>query len=78
MSNTAISTPTPPKTKSLDDILSPTEVAEEYHIPITTQYVWRCNNRYGFRDLGIKLGRKLVYRRSSIEAWLESRTGMGA
>ncbi len=76
MSIPAIPTASPAKAKSPGDILLPEEVAAEYRIPVATQYVWRCNNRYGFRDLGIKMGRSLRYRRSDIESWISSRTGI--
>ncbi len=75
MTTPAIPTTTPPKPKSPGDILTPLEVEADYRIPVSTQYVWRCNNRYGWRDLGIKLGRKLAYRREDIENWLNARTG---
>ena len=56
-------------------------VEVEYLIPEKTQSVWRHHNRYGFRDLAIKLGRRVVYDRADIDAWLEvaqrSRRGVG-
>jgi len=55
------------------ELLSAPELALDYKIPETTQAVWRCTNRYGFRDLVIKVGRCVRYRRSDIEQWLESR-----
>lgn len=54
-------------------LLSTRDFAVEYGVPETTQAVWRCTNRYGFRDLVIKLGTGIRYRRSDVEAWLESR-----
>jgi hypothetical protein len=60
------------------DLIFPPDVASDYDIPETTQAVWRCTNRYGWRDLTIKLGRRIAYRRTDIEAWLESRRGMAA
>jgi len=57
-------------------ILSPDDVARDYGIPKTTQYVWNCSNRYGWRDLTIKVGRNTRYRRSDIESWLSARQGL--
>lgn len=53
--------------------MSPLDVEREFLIPIPTQNVWRYLNRYGWRNLTIKLGRKVAYRRSDIESWVESR-----
>ncbi len=36
-----------PIIKSKSDIITPDQVATEYQIPITTQRVWKCTNRYG-------------------------------
>jgi hypothetical protein len=55
-------------------MLTPEEVeAPPYKIKRSTQAVWRSTNRYGFRDLVIKLGSSVRYRRSDLESWLESR-----
>ena len=58
------------------DLITPKNVAEDYNVPEHTQAVWRSTNRYGWRDMSIKLGRKIAYRRNDIEAWLESRRGL--
>jgi hypothetical protein len=63
---------------NISDLIFPPDVASDYDIPENTQSVWRCTNRYGWRDLTIKLGRRIAYRRADIEAWLESRRGMAA
>lgn len=55
------------------DLLSPRDVERDYSLAENTQAVWRCENRYGFRGLVIKLGRSVRYRRSDLEQWLESR-----
>jgi len=57
-------------------LISPGEVANDYGIPEQTQAVWRCTNRYGWRDFTIKVGARVAYRRSDIEAWLDSRRGL--
>ena len=61
---------------SKSDLVFPPDVEIEYKIPVSTQAVWRCTNRYGWRDMTIKLGRRIAYRRSDIELWLESRRGL--
>jgi hypothetical protein len=53
------------------------EVEATHGIPASTQRVWRCTNRYGFRDLVIKLGRKVAYDRKAFEAWIDSRRQRG-
>jgi hypothetical protein len=58
------------------EYLTPREVAQDFKIPIPTQNVWRCHNRYGWRDLTIKAGRKILYRRADILSWLEARRGL--
>ncbi len=58
------------------DLIFPPEVEIEFKIRVPTQAVWRCTNRYGWRDITIKLGRRVAYRRSDIERWLESRRGL--
>lgn len=53
--------------------LTPDEVEAEFKIPKTTQAVWRCVNRYGWRRLTIKRGSRILYARSDLEKWMESR-----
>jgi hypothetical protein len=62
--------------KPRSDLIFPKQVEEEYGILQQTQAVWRCENRYGWRDFTIKLGRKVAYLRRDIEAWIESRRGL--
>ncbi len=57
-------------------LISPKEVASEYDISVHTQNIWRFYNRYGWRDITIRVGRKVAYRRDDIEKWLESRRGL--
>lgn len=61
--------------KSQSDLLTPQQVFKEYLIPVSTQRVWKCMNRFGWRDIAIKLGHKTVYRRGALEEWLSARTG---
>lgn len=55
------------------ELLTPRDVERDYTIPESTQAVWRSANRYGFRDLVIKLGSGVRYRRADLERWIESR-----
>ena len=55
-----------------EGLLSPSELAAEYKIKEGTQAVWRCTGRYGLPYL--KVGRLVRYRRSDVEAWLETRS----
>jgi len=56
------------------DLITPLDVAAPpYEIPENTQAVWRSTNRYGFRELVIKLGSSVRYRRADLERWIESR-----
>jgi hypothetical protein len=66
-------TPGQNHTAARSELLTPRDVQRDYSIPENTQAVWRCNNRLGFRDLVIKLGSGVRYRRSDIERWIESR-----
>jgi hypothetical protein len=58
------------------EYLTPKEVFDEFRIPPTTQSVWRCLNRHGWRDITIRAGRKILYRRSDILSWMEARCGL--
>ncbi|MFZ5557234.1 MAG: helix-turn-helix domain-containing protein [Pseudomonadota bacterium] len=76
-----MATPTTAKTPATDDararkLLTPADVEREYGIAVNTIYVWRSTDRYGFRSIGLKIGRNLRFRRADIERWLESRRGV--
>jgi len=55
------------------DLIDPRIVESDYDIPESTQAVWRCTNRYGWRDLVYKVGDRIRYRRSEVEQWFENR-----
>jgi len=57
------------------DLIDPDTAERDYQIPKATQAVWRCANRYGWGDMTIKVGRRVKYLRSDIEAWIVSRKG---
>lgn len=59
-----------------NDIIDPVTVESDYKIKVSTQRVWKCQNRYGWRELCIKSGSKVVYKRADIENWLEARKGI--
>ncbi|MHB1215470.1 MAG: hypothetical protein ACYCY9_10820 [Thiobacillus sp.] len=62
-------------TTRTEPLLTPGDVAREYGIPASTQRIWKYYNRYGWRDLTIKLGSKVRYERKDLETWLASRKG---
>lgn len=64
--------------KPRSELIFPAQVETEYGIAEQTQAVWRSTDRYGWRKLTIKVGRKVAYRRRDIEDWLESRRGLQA
>ena len=55
-----------------DPLLSPPEAAAYIGVSENTLSVWRCVGRYAIPF--IKVGRLVRYRRSDLDAWLESRT----
>ncbi len=61
------------KTILQDDLLGPSDAGEYIGgIKPQTLAVWRCSGRH---DLPfIKVGNRVFYRRSALDAWLESRT----
>lgn len=64
----AISTPNPTK----DEILGNTDAAEYIGVTPRTLEVWRCTKRYQIPF--IKVGRLVKYRKSALDAFLDSRT----
>lgn len=58
------------------EFLSRLEIAATYKIPVPTQVCWFNQNRYGWRGMTIKCGRRVVIRRCDLEAWFESRKGL--
>jgi excisionase family DNA binding protein len=53
-------------------LLTPTEAADYVAMKVETLAVWRCTGRHGLPY--IKVGAAIRYRRSDLDAWLESRT----
>ena len=54
------------------DLLDNVSAAELLEVTPGTLAVWRCTGRYNLPF--IKIGRKVRYRRSDLDAWLEGRT----
>lgn len=54
-----------------DTYLTPEQVEEDYHFPTRTQERRRSD---GSGPRYVRLGRRILYRRSDIEAWLAART----
>ena len=59
----------------LNDLLSFRQIADDpaFNIPVATQYAWARENRHGFGDLVIKIGRNSRIRRLNLLLWIESR-----
>ena len=55
-----------------NELLEEKQAAEILDVKPGTMSVWRCTKRYKIPF--IKVGRLVRYRRSDLEAWLESRT----
>jgi hypothetical protein len=54
------------------ELLSPREAAAILHMSPGTLAIWRCKKRYPLRY--VKVGWRVMYRRSDLVAFLESRT----
>jgi len=52
-----------------DEILPKRQVSTEYGIPENTLSYWRA---MGTGPKSAKLGRRVVYRRSDVEAWIDA------
>jgi len=70
-----VQTPSTESTRTIPtaEMLTPRDVVQKYQILEGTQAVWRSTNRYGFRDLVIKLGSSVRYKRDDFDRWIESR-----
>lgn len=60
------------KNQSTDPLFTPKETAEYLGVSHDTLSVWRCVGRYNIPF--IKVGRLVKYRKSSLDAFLDSRT----
>ena len=56
---------------STERLMSPADVSEMLGIPINTLYRWRVR---GEGPTGYRVGRHVRYRRSAVDAWLETQT----
>lgn len=55
----------------MENLLTPTEVADHLGVTVGTLSVWRCNGRY---DLPyVKIGRRVMYRLEDVSSFIESR-----
>ena len=55
-----------------EDLLTITEAAELLRTPVATQRYWR---HLGSGPHGFRLGRRVVYRRTDVDAWLNQQAG---
>jgi excisionase family DNA binding protein len=61
----------------MSDLLTVEEIAAELRIPEGTFRTWRANDK---GPKSFRIGRRVVYRRADVEAWLaaqEAKTGKG-
>jgi len=63
------------KNQSTDPLLTPPEAAAYLGVTENTLSVWRCVGRYNIKF--VKVGRLVKYRRSALDAFLDSRTRGG-
>jgi excisionase family DNA binding protein len=54
-----------------DELMAPQEAGKYLGIQPQTLARWRCTGRYGLKFL--KVGAAVKYRRSDLDAWLQSR-----
>lgn len=54
-----------------DPLFTPSEAADYLNVSERTLSVWRCTGRYGISFL--KVGRKVRYRKSALDAFLDRR-----
>jgi hypothetical protein len=59
-----------------EDLLTPREAAAILRMAPATLAIWRCHKRYPLRYL--KVGRKVLYRRVDVEAFLQSSIQQGS
>ncbi len=55
-----------------DPLFTPKEASEYLGVSVETLSVWRCVGRYNISF--VKVGRLVRYRKSSLDAFLDSRT----
>jgi hypothetical protein len=53
------------------ELRNPQHTAEALHVSVGTLAIWRCRKRYPLRY--VKMGRKVFYRLSDINAFIEKR-----
>lgn len=58
------------------DWITPADFEQIYQVPTTTQAIWRSRGKPGLPYY--KMGGNVRYKRSEIEAWLESRRRVNA
>ena len=54
------------------ELLTITEAAELLRAPVATLRFWRARN---IGPRGFRLGRRVVYRREDLQAWIDARAG---
>lgn len=57
---------------TLSELFNPEQTAELIKVKKETLAVWRSTSRYGLKF--VRVGRRIFYRQSDIEEWLNTRT----
>jgi predicted DNA-binding transcriptional regulator AlpA len=55
---------------TVPEILTTEQLAEFVHVPVNTVHYWRAQ---GTGPRGIKVGKRVIYRLSDVEVWLEGK-----
>jgi excisionase family DNA binding protein len=61
--------------KMEDELLTTEQLADYLHVAVQTLHQWRWTDS---GPPGIKVGRRVLYRRSAVEAWLAKRASSQA
>ena len=64
-----ITSPNVTSSTSIETLMTTEQLAEFLQVPLATLYQWRHK---GTGPKGIKVGKHVRYRRSDVEAWLET------
>jgi excisionase family DNA binding protein len=59
-----------------NELLTPRETAKVLRVSPSTLAIWRCRKRYPLPY--VKVGTKVVYRRTDVEAFLEANLQQGS
>jgi excisionase family DNA binding protein len=69
---TAVTRQTPAENRLTPEMFTPKQAADYLGVTAETLSVWRCTRRYAIPF--VKVGRKVCYRKSDLDKFLDSRT----